>query len=237
MTTLSASDIAARRIREARKRRGWLVKDLAAQCKKAGFPRLTAAVITNLETRRRPGREITADELLALAWVLEVPPAQLLSPLNGGETLQIVPGEERDPLEAVAWLGDDDAALPAVRHAGSARERDTERVLRYRGSPVTALRQIRITARQIRYHDRFLSDPDWAAVAPDTPAYHTNSVTVLAVRLLHLLAALEADGYARPPLDDVIGILARHRIPASLAEWDAISDGGDEEGEPDGASA
>ena len=95
MTTLSASDIAALRIREARQKRKWSVKDLAGHCKKAGFPRLTAAVITNLESRRRPGREISAEELLALALVLDVPPVQLLSPLNGDETLQVVPGEEK----------------------------------------------------------------------------------------------------------------------------------------------
>ena len=230
MTNLSASDIAARRIREARKKQGWRVKDLAGRCAKAGAPHLTAAVITNLETRRRPGREITADELVTLAWILEVPPIQLLAPLNGDEALRIVPGEERDPLEAVAWLGDDDTALPAIRYAASKEERDTERVLRYRGSPLTALRQARVTARQIRFHDEFLSSPQWA---PETPAFHKNSVTMLAVRLLHLLAALEADGYTRPPMDDVMEILARHGIPPNLAEWDS----GDEEGEPGGESA
>jgi transcriptional regulator with XRE-family HTH domain len=236
MTTLGASDIAALRIREARTKHGWRVKDLAERCKKAGAVKLTAAVITNLETRRRPGREITLEEVLALARVLEVPPVQIMAPLNGNETLEIVPGDDMDPLEAVAWLGDDDAVLPAVRHAGSARASDTERVLRYRGSPLTVLRQARITARQIRYHDRFLSDPEWAKAAPESPAYHKNSVTVLAIRLLHLIAALEADGYVRPPLDDVTEILARHGIPATLAGWEPAGDDS-EERMPDGESS
>ena len=43
---------------------------------------------------------------------------------------------------------------------------------------------------------------------------------IFGVRLLHLLASLEALGYSRPPLDEVMGILARHGVPASLGELD-----------------
>ncbi len=117
---MTASDIAARRIREARTRKGWRVKDLAERCAKAGAGNITAAVITNLETRRRPGREITADELLVLAWVLEVPPVQLLSPL-GDEALLVVPGEEKGTPDAMAWLTAHDAATFPGRPAPNVR--------------------------------------------------------------------------------------------------------------------
>src|ERR1700730_3967742 len=189
MTNLGASDIAARRIREARTKRGWTVKALAARCADAGAIHLTAAVITNLETRRRPGREITAEELLALAWVLEVPPVQLLCPLNGDEALQVVPGEDKGPLEAVAWMADEDAVIEAVRPAGSGRPEDTERALRFRGNALTVIRQIRVAARSLKYHDRMLT------VAGSTDNWHKNSVTVLSLRLLHLISSLEGLGY------------------------------------------
>jgi transcriptional regulator with XRE-family HTH domain len=232
MTTLSASDIAALRIREARTKRGWRVKDLAEQCQKAGVPQITAPVITNLETRRRPGREITAEELLALAWVLEVAPLQLLSPLDDGEVLQVVPGQEMGPLEAAAWMADEDAVIEAVRPAGSGRAEDTERALRFRGNPLTVIRQIRAAVRSLRYHDRLLA-------RPDDPNYnwHKNSVTVVALRLLHLTASLEGLGYTAPPMPDVQEILARHGFPPTLAEWERLvadETREREEGESDG---
>lgn len=212
MTNLSASDIAARRIREARNRRGWTVKDLAAQCKKAGAVKLTAAVITNLETRRRPGREISAEELLALALVLEVPPVQLLSPLDGDEVLEVVPGEGKDPVAAAAWLSDEDWSLGAARMAASSLPGETERVLRYRDSPLAMIRGVRGAVRSILFHERL------NAASEDRP--YEGSFRIVGVRLLHLLASLEALGYSRPPLDEVMGILARHGVPASLAELD-----------------
>jgi transcriptional regulator with XRE-family HTH domain len=220
MTTLGASDIAARRIREARKKRGWTVKDLAAECATAGVPHLTAPVITNLETRRRPGREISAEELVALAWVLEVPPVQLLSPLDGTEALQVVPCEDMDPVNAAAWLSDEDASIGPVRLAASSRPEDTERALRYRGSPLTVIRQIRAAARAIMFHDRLLASEDVERLWPGNQAHHRQSVPILGVRLLHLLASLEALGYSRPPLAEVMAILARYGIPPTLPEWE-----------------
>lgn len=240
MTTLSASDVAALRIREARNKHSWRVKDLAERCRKAGAGKLTAAVITNLETRRRPGREITAEELLALAWVLEVPPVQLLCPLDAGEALQIVPGEVRDAMDTAAWLADEDAVLTAVRPASSGRAEDTEKALRYRGSALTVIRQIRVATRSLRYHDRVLSNSSMLEALGDSATFHKNSVTVLALRLLHLSASLEALGYSPPAPEDVTEILARHGFPPTLAEWEGLV--ADEirereEAESDGASA
>jgi len=73
MATLS--DIAADRIRRARKARGWRPADLAARCAEAGHPELTENVIENIEGGRRDGdgnrtRQVTVDELGALSLVL-----------------------------------------------------------------------------------------------------------------------------------------------------------------------
>ena len=104
-----------------------------------------------------------------------------------------------------------------VRTAASSRPSDTERMLRYRGSALTLLRQIRAVARQIRFHDSFLTDE--AKVSPGSPACHENTIAVLAVRLVHLIASLEDTGHTRPPVDDVTEILARHGLPDTLAGW------------------
>jgi transcriptional regulator with XRE-family HTH domain len=208
MTTLSASDIAARRIREARTLRKLTVKQLAGRCKEAGAVGLTAAVITNLESRRRPGREITADEVLALAWVLEVAPVQLLCPLDDRERLEVVPGEEKGPMDAAAWLTDEDAIL---------RTADGEDAWRWRGSNLAVIRRIRAAMRALRVHDHALSaDPQ-----PRT-AEHRNMITVESLHLLHLRAMLETLGITPPPLGSIAQIMDRYGFPPALAEWEQL---------------
>ena len=223
---LTASDIAARRIREARQRRKLRVQDLADLCEKAGFPRLTHAVITNLETRRRPEREISAEELLALAWVLEVPPVQLLSPIGGDEVLEVVPGEHMSALEAPGWLADDDELYGPVRAAGVGDPGLTERALRHRNRPLTLVRQVRVVTDRIRYREDMQRHKD---KEPDLELYSDAGFRVYGIRLLHFLDALGGLGYAPPDLGDVMEILARHGVPATLAELDQA--GSEEEGE------
>lgn len=231
MTNLSASDVAGLRIREARKTKNWRVRDLADHCAKAGFPHITATVITNLETRRRASREITVDELLAIAHVLGVPPLQLITPLSAGEQLEVVPGVRLDTLEAPAWIADDDAMRGPVRTAASFRPEDTERVLRWRTSPLTLVRQIRAIAAAVERAQRELADEGFRARYPHTAERNKDGITVLGIRLLHLLASLEAMEYEPPPLTGVMEILREHGVPASLAEGQeqADSEGYDDE--------
>jgi transcriptional regulator with XRE-family HTH domain len=104
VTSSNASDLAGRRIRDARQRRGWSAKELAERCAEAGAPHITPTVITNLETRRRATREITLDEVLIIAAVLDVPPLKLILPVDPGEGLEVVPGVHLDELAAVDWI-------------------------------------------------------------------------------------------------------------------------------------
>ena len=73
------SDAVAAAIRETRKQRGWNAADLAARCGAIGAGAITANVIENIESgRRKDGkrtRDITVDELAAIAQALGVPPA------------------------------------------------------------------------------------------------------------------------------------------------------------------
>lgn len=236
MTNLSVSDLAGRRIREIRKRRRWTVRDLADRCAEIGAPRITATVITNLETRRRATREITADELLVIAYALEVAPALLMSPLNGDEQLEIVPGVSKDILEAAAWIADDDVFLGSARRVTSHRQEDTERMLRWRASALTVVRQIRLVASAIRIRDRDLSNEKWRDRYPSLVGHNEDSIVVLGIRLLHLLDSLGSLEYTPPEMPDVMDILKRRGVPATLREWqeeaaeDDLSLPGDEGG-------
>ncbi|MFI5526994.1 helix-turn-helix domain-containing protein [Kitasatospora sp. NPDC051853] len=80
--TLSVSDAAAIRVRDARKRRGMTTKQLAEACARVGGERLTAPVLANIETGRRQNgvrrRELTIDELVIVAVALDVSPLHLM---------------------------------------------------------------------------------------------------------------------------------------------------------------
>lgn len=81
------SDLVAAKARTARKALGWSGQQLADRCAETGAPELTAAVVANIETGRRDRktgqrrREVTVEELLALARALGVSPGWLLQPL------------------------------------------------------------------------------------------------------------------------------------------------------------
>jgi transcriptional regulator with XRE-family HTH domain len=112
MTTRPAvSDLVAARIHALRLRRGWSARDLAERCAELGANQLTAAVIANIETGRRDAngrrrRDVSVDELLALAQALEVPPFDLIRiqaadrPIN----VQITPLVSASRDELTSWL-------------------------------------------------------------------------------------------------------------------------------------
>lgn len=215
MTTYSASDLAARRIRQVRKRHGWTVKDLAGRCQDAGVTGLTPAVITNLEGRRRPGREITVEELLALASVLQVPPLLLIAPLGADETLEVTPGCGKGALDAAAWIADDDAAFGPMRIAREYERTPDGAVIRWLNTnPLTLVRQIRVLSHAIRAHDRAMrrETPEGARPSPA----NLNALTVYGMRLRDYARWLAALGYEPPGLPGTEEILRRWDVPASL---------------------
>jgi len=200
MANLSASDLAGRRIRQIRERRRWTAKELAARCADVGAPHITATVITNLETRRRVSRQITVDELLVLAHVLEVPPVLLFAPLDDSEILEVAPGVELGALDAAAWAADDDAMLAPVHLALRPPEGVPEPVRRRRDSdPLTLVRQIRVLLRAIQTRTRLLSSETYRAKHPESERYNTNAIMIYGIRLLECADRLESLGYA-PPL-------------------------------------
>lgn len=117
---LTPSSLVAARLKEARRRHGWTAKQLAEQCAKAGATALTAAVLANIESGRPNAdghrrRDITVDELLLLAYVLDVAPIYLLAlPNSGPASVQIAPRRAvDDPDELLRWIRGDQA-LPGT---------------------------------------------------------------------------------------------------------------------------
>lgn len=89
--------------------------DLAAACAKRGYP-LTSATIANIETGRRDPadrrrrREVSVDELVMLADVLNVAPVLLVFPVghadeHGRNLSEFVNGADVDTWEAAQWFG------------------------------------------------------------------------------------------------------------------------------------
>lgn len=85
-TGKTISDAIAANIRKARHRRGWNTAALAARCAEVGAGWLTDGVLRNIEHGRpRDGkrtRDITADEVVALAYAFGMPPAALMPELD-----------------------------------------------------------------------------------------------------------------------------------------------------------
>jgi transcriptional regulator with XRE-family HTH domain len=108
VTSAKASDILGERVKQLRTERQWTAKHLADVCAANGAPELTAPVIANIETGRRDQdgrrrRQVTIDEVLVLAFALDVPPVYLFVPLDGDDVLEVTPEIRMDPAAAVTW--------------------------------------------------------------------------------------------------------------------------------------
>ena len=106
-------------VRKIRQHRGWSVREFAERCQEAGFTTLTQSALTNLERglstgdpNKRGGRPVTVDELIGLAWVLNVSPIDLMMTGSTEPELQVVPQKSVHPYVAAAWFGAEPLAAP-----------------------------------------------------------------------------------------------------------------------------
>jgi transcriptional regulator with XRE-family HTH domain len=218
MPNLSASDLAGRRLEQIRRRREWTRKELADHCAAIGAPHITAAVITDLETRRRSTRQITIDELLILAYVLEVPPLFLLAPTDGTEKLQISRDVEKDSIEASAWIADDAGKEAEVMPGEVDLVRTNFVKYPQETSSVTLLRYIADAVRRIgRLEDRrtnWRDNPDWQQRNPDLGRFLTTYIVRHGLRIAQLCAWLDKLGYTPPDLPpEVTATLKGANVP------------------------
>ncbi|MGW0782468.1 helix-turn-helix domain-containing protein [Streptomyces sp. NPDC002913] len=91
----------AAEVRRHRQAQGLSAQQLSERCAKLGMP-IQRSVLANLESGRRS--TVNVAELLVLAAALQVAPAQLLFPVGHREKIEVLPGVEESPYEAVQWL-------------------------------------------------------------------------------------------------------------------------------------
>lgn len=82
----------AARVKEARTRRGWTAQALADRCAAAGMPGLDRSTLAKIEAGRR--QRIGVEELLTLAYVLDVAPVHLLVPIDEAGEYRVTPAGE-----------------------------------------------------------------------------------------------------------------------------------------------
>lgn len=114
------SDLVAAHVQSARMAQGLSARELAARCASIGAHQLTAAVIANIETGRRDvtgkrRRDVTIDELCAIALALGHQPADMLGPHEDYSTIQVTSDISAAPLEIAAWMqGSINSAVPSL---------------------------------------------------------------------------------------------------------------------------
>jgi hypothetical protein len=105
------TEVLVQAIRDARDREGWNARTLADACAQAGMPSLDQSTITNILNNRR--QRIGVDEWLTLAYVLNLPPAQMLLPLTESDRAALTPAVTTGHDAALKWLlGEEGAPLP-----------------------------------------------------------------------------------------------------------------------------
>lgn len=93
--------------------RGWTAQDLADRLAAAGMPHLKRPVIANLESGRR--QTVTVEEVLTLAWVLDVPPLMMFLPLGLSDEFEVTPSTAVHPGLALKWIVGEECAPTSDR--------------------------------------------------------------------------------------------------------------------------
>lgn len=101
--------VIAQRVRKYRLLRDWSFRRLAEECAKHGAPQLTAASLANIERgqdsgAKRKRRDVTAEELLVLGYVLDVPPVNLMLPMGEEDETPVLPDIRLHPFVAYQWI-------------------------------------------------------------------------------------------------------------------------------------
>jgi len=137
-------------VRDARKRAGWSVDQLAERCAEVGLPQLSATAVYLIEgggrgkSGTRPRRRITVEELLGVAYALGVSPLALLLP-EDDTSYPVTPDVVTSARAVYEWfVGERFPPLPAPGDADQWNDEDRAaawfmftRALRYVPEPST----------------------------------------------------------------------------------------------------
>ncbi len=113
------SRLIARQVRKARNDRGWSAQRLAEELQKVGLP-WDRTIIANLENGRR--QAVSVEELLALSYVLAVPPILMLAPLDEVDGVSITPDLAVPPGLAHRWIVGEAPPVDAEHYARDIKE-------------------------------------------------------------------------------------------------------------------
>lgn len=92
--------VVAARVRALRDRHGWSQDELAARLIAHGMTAMSRTAVVKIETG---ARDVRVDDLLALAFVLGVPPAALFVPDRDDEVLLVTPSTSMPVENAWSW--------------------------------------------------------------------------------------------------------------------------------------
>lgn len=98
---MSPTENVIRRVAELRRKRGLTGAKLAERMTKEGV-KWDRSIVANLENGRRS--YVTVDELLALAYVLDVLPVHLLVPIEDEALYRLIPGREDRAADVREWV-------------------------------------------------------------------------------------------------------------------------------------
>ena len=96
-------EVLARRVKEARERRGWTQGQLAEQVRALGYT-LERPVVNRIEQGGTRAGNVSVEDLLALAAALGLAPVNLLVPLEDEALYEVVPGVPVAARLARAWI-------------------------------------------------------------------------------------------------------------------------------------
>lgn len=84
--------IFATRVKEARLRRGWKQKQLAARLAEIGYPEISRETIAKIENPESTRADVSISDLFAIAAALDAAPTNLLVPLGDDVPVRVTPG-------------------------------------------------------------------------------------------------------------------------------------------------
>ena len=97
------TDITGQEIKKYRQLQGLTADELAQRVTKAGL-RYTRDQLINLEREKGRRTSVSVGEVLVFAAVLGVPPAFLITPVGGSQTVEYLKGRTADPWNAFRWF-------------------------------------------------------------------------------------------------------------------------------------
>ncbi|MGW6243829.1 helix-turn-helix domain-containing protein [Streptomyces roseolus] len=191
-------------VRRQRHAKGLSAQQLSDRCAALGMP-IQRSVLANLESGRRT--TVTFAEVLVLAAALEVAPATLAFPVGRKMTVEVLPGVERQPLDAIRWM----AGL-ASTDGVEFQDRDSSVVQRF----IEHEELVKRTLRALNLRDSSLSG--YADAAPGREASERlEELEARAAQIVDQIQELEKDPEVNAPLIEQLAS-ERQRLGSASAE-------------------